>query len=391
MGNLKAWIREKLRPSNQTSQTLEGSSLSTLPRLPAERPGILTTSPSRDQLAPIDNYGDFSRLPPKIRRQILIEAFGNMILHMDLGLSTGPSNRPIPLAKTATAHRVFRAKRVDVDEPRDWQWQSCVCDRRPWWTGQKGVRRDTPFYDRCTPIPRDRPDWQKVTYAKYRIGVMGWLRACRQAYVEGIEVIFTTNTFHLSGPVVLENLSSLLLPQRIRNITALELIWDFDVPFQLIHSREPPEPLWTKPDACKSLPLPSLCRMIPETFPSLQHLYISLQRPIAPLDTFGSTPLQPRELEECLSRMKLVILGPVEDLVRALGPGRDINIAVQRGAWEKLMLEYVRLHGAGNVRMEANEDLNTRFWTSLDGDLGYWVCRGMEDMAYVPDYQITCL
>ena len=70
---------------------------------------------------------------------------------------------------------------------------------------------------------------------KCTVGVMGWLLACRQAYAEGIDVLYSTNAFFMESTALFDALlcarpcrasQPLLLPQRLASITSLELRWD---------------------------------------------------------------------------------------------------------------------------------------------------------------------
>ncbi|KAM6511401.1 hypothetical protein FALCPG4_016408 [Fusarium falciforme] len=53
---------------------------------------------------------------------------------------------------------------------------------------------------------------------------MGWLLACRQAYAEGIAVLYGTNTFHILTQEFLGRLPQLLLPARLASISSLEIV-----------------------------------------------------------------------------------------------------------------------------------------------------------------------
>jgi hypothetical protein len=62
---------------------------------------------------------------------------------------------------------------------------------------------------------------------------MGWLLACRQAYAEGVEVLYATNTFFSESDALFDHLvcarpgaRHLLLPERLASIKSLELRWE---------------------------------------------------------------------------------------------------------------------------------------------------------------------
>ena len=79
------------------------------------------------------------------------------------------------------------------------------------------------------------------------------------SYVEGLDVLYHTNTIHIDSLFLTYHLSELILPQRLTSITALEFVWDFTCFFRawfcgmgtervkLYHSRQ-----------CSSLCLPLL-------------------------------------------------------------------------------------------------------------------------------------
>jgi hypothetical protein len=76
--------------------------------------------------------------------------------------------------------------------------------------------------------------WSEGSVPNCAIGVVGWLLTCRQSYVEGIEVLYSTNTF-IESPVLFDALfcpgprtRHLILPQRLASIASLELRWERD-------------------------------------------------------------------------------------------------------------------------------------------------------------------
>jgi hypothetical protein len=60
---------------------------------------------------------------------------------------------------------------------------------------------------------------------------MGWLRACRLAYVEGVEVLYATNTLFLERAAMDAfclggGAGDLIPPERLAAVTALEIRWE---------------------------------------------------------------------------------------------------------------------------------------------------------------------
>ena len=126
-----------------------------------------------------------------------------------------------------------------------------------------------------------------------------------------------------------------------------------------------------------------------KTFPHVQSLYISFQSWLDPGP--GSSSLQ----DDVISEVESIFLGPVEQMLRLLGPGpgKEFNIAIQRGAWFVLLRKYNKLYGS-RLRVESEDGpMRGRFWRSLslssnhhdDGcdNFGYWICGGWNDMDFV--------
>lgn len=160
-----------------------------LPFLPPKRASILTPSPSCETLLlSANNYGLFQRLPYEIRRAILVEAFGDVVLHVDL-LYRRPLVRK-PTAQGMTC-RGRDYEMVESKKPPAWLWTSGVCHR-----GEKEMEAG---FDKlinlhmccvengCTRGSRWCPCATSPCYtddqdpAACFIGIMGWLLACRKA------------------------------------------------------------------------------------------------------------------------------------------------------------------------------------------------------------------
>lgn len=174
------------------------------------------------------NYGLFQKLPLELRQQILGHAFGHQTLHVDLTCDHPLTRRTKPPAPPKTRRWKFtptpandingRALRThagleselfrDTSQPKQWQWFSCVCHRRmvPRHEDDEDdgprfrKRKIEPCDDGC--IPGDRICKRRrrantrseslcfcestdASASECFIGAMGWLLACRQAYVAG--------------------------------------------------------------------------------------------------------------------------------------------------------------------------------------------------------------
>ncbi|KFY94706.1 hypothetical protein V500_03100 [Pseudogymnoascus sp. VKM F-4518 (FW-2643)] len=136
-------------------------------------------------------------------------------------------------------------------------------------------------------------------------------------YAEGIDVVFATNTIHMENYDLLRNLPRILLPQRLRVIESLEISWTFRSSVG-IRNHKPLEVLWKEPTAKDSV-LHEMCRIVPEQFPHLRRLDIHLLCDI-------SEPY-PRHIEDS-GGLERVILGPIEDMIRVLGPGPEDQVCL---------------------------------------------------------------
>lgn len=183
MLRLKTWFRKK-RPWGNKPIPIPG-----LPPflLPVERPSILTPSPSREAiLSSMDSYGAFQLLPYEIRRQILIEAFGGCTLHIDL------TYRMQHFSHKDGKHAISDGKQIYTKD-KTWEWFSCVCHQPNLWPdgtpqrnfGEREIKnvRRLPCGGGCFNGRNHNECQLQGNQEPCSIGVMGWLLACRQAWV----------------------------------------------------------------------------------------------------------------------------------------------------------------------------------------------------------------
>lgn len=203
--SLSHWIKGLASPPSRSPTERQRDAQLEVPPppfLPAERIHQLELCQDSDQSFhnATANSGFFQRLPPDIRRLILIEAFGDRIVHVDLRLlefgglleeydlihgSNRGSDRHKDGKSTLTS---------SFDAPPQWRWYGCVCHREP----ERHVRKRTlmnkslspPWFDACLDTARDSVitrsrrvcgQWSGEEPRKCQVGAMGWLRTCRQA------------------------------------------------------------------------------------------------------------------------------------------------------------------------------------------------------------------
>ncbi|CAH0038316.1 unnamed protein product [Clonostachys solani] len=153
----------------------------------------------------------FTHVPAEIRRQILIHAFGGRTIHLDLDFEHRDSN---------------------IGELR---WSSCVCH-----SSKPGLPHKLRYDDFFKPKdrirtaekrnPLDCPSISEGSLSQLcpspdecRVGASGWLLSCRQAYAEGIAVLYHTNTIHIDSEILLKGIQDILPPGKLNLISSLEI------------------------------------------------------------------------------------------------------------------------------------------------------------------------
>ncbi|POR34944.1 Uncharacterized protein TPAR_04833 [Tolypocladium paradoxum] len=373
------WIRKKLDPRKNNP---------TLPTLPAKRPRPITPSPSCENLnhmphpqAAIAESAFFQRLPFEVRRRVLVEAFGEQTVHMDL-IYDYPLRPPKPrrASRDAMSHcnmNLYRYgglddSRVKVKDsrPKRYMWRSSVCHRNMPVPGAPG-HRVQPSQDLCRfGIVDDAACdlWPGEYPSKCFIGAMGWLLTCRQAYVEGIDVLYATNTIHSASKELLYNIDRFLLPQRRSSINSVELMWEFDAP--RLQDRDRNIPFFKE-----------FLEVVPSMFPRVEFLHLAVQWR-TPCPPHGGVP-EPSEWE--YETMEDIVMRPVDKMVRRLGPRvRECSVAIPSTMYAPRRR---RAKEAGEVVEHAcyGGQLE-RYWRPLGGDSehhqGYWVRHGLKDVAF---------
>ncbi|KAK4041493.1 hypothetical protein C8A01DRAFT_34446 [Parachaetomium inaequale] len=331
----------KVRGRNSADGTGDNNAIQNelppLPFLPAQRPRPLT--PSASEQSPV-TLGTLARLPAELRCRILMAAFGGRTLHLDLRLAH--PRRPDDLAAPVSGHHEYEhdlgaaplSEYYGPDEasPKTWRWYSSVCHRMEppgsrW--EHRSVRLGYPVYRYphtdgclrgeamcCALWP---PESAAGIQGKCRVGVMGWLLACRQAYAEAIDLLYATNTFFVESDALLDNLvcpgpatgstNHLLLPERMAQITSLELRWEV-----LIFGQ--PSASWGERFAvaqnteANRAKLAAHLRHLCSTFPNLRSLVLSFSDPL-----YNVRGVQPAY---ALAEIDRVLLRPIADAVARL-------------------------------------------------------------------------
>ncbi|KAH7158338.1 hypothetical protein DER46DRAFT_508769, partial [Fusarium sp. MPI-SDFR-AT-0072] len=183
--------------------------------------------------------------------KLLIHAFGNRTVHMDLVFthplrdplnnegssyrSTDPAYR---FCSTEAAHLwPYTEKNLGLDRsrPKYWQWRGCVCHRLL--PPEYKITVKFPHYAKpgddqcCDGLGIHCCVWTRKhgRHDSCLIGAMGWILTCRQAWVAPKDsILYSTNIIHISSKPLLNNLSTLVLPQRLSMMTSLEIVFSLD-------------------------------------------------------------------------------------------------------------------------------------------------------------------
>lgn len=265
MRNLREWLH------GRKCERMRKLPTPPMPALPAvRRPLTASCKPATTENSPF-----FKRLPFEIRRLILIEAFGDRTVHFDLRLLPPLKSRFVgqsSASESAEVHHASLRPMTDHDFSKPWQWQ---------WRGSEchALHHKLPFIathksdccwkgkaDLCDAFPGEAP-------TKCIIGVMSWLLTCRQAYVEGVEVLYQTNWVSIEGSHLVPQLPKLLPPQRLLAIGSVALqckvcLWR-------------KEPLVNDHDndylpVANMQEFVSALNLLPTLLPNIRHLYVSL-------------------------------------------------------------------------------------------------------------------
>ncbi|KFY09086.1 hypothetical protein V492_05645 [Pseudogymnoascus sp. VKM F-4246] len=198
---------------------------------------VLSQEQNQDTTGGKNENTFFYRVPFEIRRQILMLAFGDQTVHMDLQY-----RYPFDLADDQSSYMRLHARiqsslgsrgpEFIQGERREWRWFSCKCHRFPPDTARLslGRRRNYPWshfrdphIDNCLQGMGRCDEWPGEWPGKCQIGIMGWLLSCKQAYLEGIDVLYKTNTIHIASPILMRSIHDIIPWQRLEDMVSLEL------------------------------------------------------------------------------------------------------------------------------------------------------------------------
>ncbi|KAH8744377.1 hypothetical protein F5883DRAFT_376938, partial [Diaporthe sp. PMI_573] len=172
----------------------------------------------------------FTVLPPEVRDAILTAAFGGRTMHIQRCYPAAPQAKAQG-SRSGWARgsaRQWLGGLFATSKSKGKRWYACICDRDH---RQTDTDDSSPAADNCL-FQIEESQWNGTRSldvpAELAIGAMGWLLTCRQAYNEGVKVLYASNTFHIRS----RNLRAFggFIPQipetGLSYITSMELVLD---------------------------------------------------------------------------------------------------------------------------------------------------------------------
>lgn len=137
--------------------------------------------------------GFFDILPAEIRRQIMMEAFGDNIIHVDLAYRypyRTDFSRGMQQQHTENMMYDNCQRRGDKSlGEKEWRWSSSICHHFPpesnpvWMSHGRRALKTAASSVSCSNGFSDCHKWSGSWPSKCHVGVMGWLLTCKQAWV----------------------------------------------------------------------------------------------------------------------------------------------------------------------------------------------------------------
>jgi hypothetical protein len=150
-------------------------------------------------------------------------------------------------------------------------------------------------------------------------------------YIEGFEVLYRTNTFHISAPFLIRRIPDLLPERVLRNITSLEVAWPADLRmyegFRSRRIRGRPRLSFDEEPAMPSLAHLRICYNL--------DLPVGSVNPAMMLPTFARYDDQPETLDYAL---QWHFLHPVVGVIEKICPKTtDVTVSLPSWKWYKIV------------------------------------------------------
>ncbi|CAH0028486.1 unnamed protein product [Clonostachys rhizophaga] len=364
------------------------------------------------QPGPRDKF--FGCLPPEIRRRILLYAFGERTVHIDISytLTSKPDEGGSVCASAAKTHaglvrRLDSYDRIYDEDEWHWRWYGCFCHR----SGPEDISlslgrfRSSPGIDHrkyrssaclkgggvCHAWPGNQPD-------KCRVECLGWLLTSRQAYIEGMDVIYRENTINLSSSDIMLSCPSILPHNIRRSIRSLELAIDTQIS-PLKYAFEDPEISLLSLHAAPTFPSLLYLRMSPVTW----DLDICIKRDQLLNHLHHHATFNPEQWRQSIPANVSVTLQRIDSLLERIAPPTaEVTVDWDLTGYHTLSNVLSECQGHVSLQMEECESGGRRYWRQIptsivnvpakdtqsldttagpDKRQGYWIkCDEAEDL-----------
>lgn len=220
--------------------------------------------------------GFFQRLPRELRDLIFLHVLEPQAIHIHLSLEHSIiSEYDGEIWKNRHA-RISPYSKRNPASPCVWIWRSSychdVCFLPEYWQYQMmpalGYRdRDICLVGEasCTSL------WSPFNSTNScKVSSLGWLQSCRQAYHEGIPLLYGNSTFRIHGTFMFHHLPELLPNYHLELLRKVSLAWSTDSYSYHRDANTNPQEFFGK------LGLYRLVDLLPSILPNVQYLHISL-------------------------------------------------------------------------------------------------------------------
>lgn len=351
---MASWIRKKIRGRVPNR---DGAALALQQQL-EEQSTTRIPSHSCEGLAPKPQLSSkfFTCLSAELRIAILTAAFGDRTVHIFYDEEKVNQRK----GYLRSLRQNIKGSKQDCEPAKV---SGAVCRRSRY--AQDLLTSSAIFSDRCYGLSETDDFWPEDYLAEIRIGALGWLLCCRQAYMEGIDILYSTNTFHITSPALSGQLPSFIPLQLLARIRRIEFAWDWG---RL--TREVGEVAFQRQ-------LKSMIENIPKELPLLSSLKIAFQNSLWPMSCLSDP--SPGSFKQWLEQK---VLEPLDGVVRGLPI---------LGECEVYFIASTHWYMVREMRTRIKDG---KFWRDV-GDVGegkkngkekqkgYWVCEGRDDAPTV--------
>lgn len=176
-------FRRSSRKQPQTNSPSPHEDYPPLPTLNTDRRPLTAEGTSASSHAVVYSSALFQDVPYEVRQKILVFAFGERTLHIDLAL-VRPSQKKFHKETWQRRHaRIPAQYATDLTQPRNWAWRGSTCHcnsfQHEYWDRTDVILRSTYTKDGCLDGRGYCDAYQGTMYELCCVGAVGWLLSCK--------------------------------------------------------------------------------------------------------------------------------------------------------------------------------------------------------------------